>query len=707
MSKLEKPYNAGENEQAIYNLWQENNCFAPVSAPQKYVVAMPPPNVTGRLHIGHALGSTIQDILVRFHRLLGEEVLYLPGTDHAGIATQAVVERELAKKGIKRFEMGRENFVQEVWQWKDKYHERIVEQLKVMGVSCDWSREAFTLSEQYNEAVYTAFARMHEKGLIYRGEYLTNWSVKGQTAISDDEVIYEDRPGKLYYIKYPLSHNVDQFIIVATTRPETMLGDSAIVVHPKDHRYKKLVGKLAKLPLVGREIPIISDNAVDKEFGSGAVKVTPAHDKNDWELGQKHRLAVINIINTFGKLNENVPDAYQGLKTSAAREKIANDLDSLNLLEKVEEIKHRVGVSERYGDIVEPIISTQWFVKMKPLAQKAIEAVESGAIKIIPKRFEKIYFHWMNNIHDWCISRQLWWGHRIPVWTKGAQTYVGVKAPQDKNWIQDEDVLDTWFSSALFPFATLGWPNTKSSDYKKYFPTSTLETGYDIIFFWVARMIMMSLELTGKVPFETVYLHGLVRDEKGRKMSKSLGNIVEPVELSRQWGTDALRMALVMGTSPGGDVNFSPTRAKGYRNFANKIWNASRFVLSHVGKEVVPIEVKKLDIHNRGDLAQLNNLISDVTGLLNENNVALAGERLYDWFWHTFADIIIERHKKILLDGKEEERLASRYVLWCILEKCLIMLHPFMPFVTETIWQEIPLGLRKGQKFLVNNKWPS
>jgi len=707
MSKLEKPYNPGENEKIIYDLWQENNCFAPTSAPKRYVVAMPPPNVTGRLHIGHALGATIQDILVRFHRLLGEEVLYIPGTDHAGIATQAVVERELAKKGVKRFEMGRDEFLKAVWQWKDEYHERIVEQLKSMGVSSDWHREAFTLSKQYSEAVYTAFARMYEKGLIYRGEYLTNWSVKGQTAISDDEVMYEDRLGKLYYIKYPLAHNVDQFITVATTRPETMLGDSAIVVHPNDRRYKEAVGKFAKLPLADREIPIISDSMVDKKFGTGAVKVTPAHDKNDWELGQKHGLAVINIVNTFGKLNENVPDAYQGLKTTVAREKIVSDLKDLGLLEKVEEIEHRVGVSERYNDVIEPIMSTQWFVKMKPLAQKAIKAVESGEIKIIPKRFEKVYFHWMNNIHDWCISRQLWWGHRIPVWTKGTQIHVGAEAPQGEHWVQDEDVLDTWFSSGLFPFATLGWPNTQSNDYKNYFPTTTLETGYDIIFFWVARMVMMSLELTGKVPFNTVYLHGLVRDEKGRKMSKSLGNIVEPVELSRQWGTDALRMALIVGTSPGGDVNFSPSRAKGYRNFANKIWNASRFVLSHMGEEVLPIEAKKLDIHNKGDIAQLNNMISDVTSLLNENNVALAGEKLYDWFWHTFADIIIERHKKVFLNGEKETCAASRYVLWHILKNCLIMLHPFMPFVTEAIWQEVPLGLREEQKFLINNKWPS
>lgn len=709
MEKLNKPYTASENEKQIYDLWLKSGAFKPKAQDNKddrFTIMMPPPNVTGTLHVGHALAMTIQDIMARYHRMLGNETLYLPGTDHAGIATQAVVERELGKKGVRRFEMGREKFVEEVWSWKHEYHDRIVEQLKILGVSCDWDREAFTLSEEYSKAVNTAFKHLYDKGLIYRGEYLVNWSVKGGTAISDDEVEYEDRPGQLWYIKYPLAQNLDKFITVATTRPETMLGDTAVAVNPSDKRYKDLVGKFVKLTLVDREIPIIADKAVDKTFGTGAVKVTPAHDKNDWEMAARHKLNIINIINTFGKLNENVPDAYQGLKTAAAREKVVEDLADLDLLEKTEKIEHRVGVSQRHGDVVEPLISKQWFVKMKPLAEKAMAAVKSGEIEIVPKRFEKIYFHWMENIRDWCISRQLWWGHRIPVWHKeGAKDYVGIEPPEGDDWLQEEDVLDTWFSSSLFPFATLGWPNEQTPDFKRYFPTSTLETGYDIIFFWVARMIMMSLELTGEIPFKTVYLNGLVRDEKGRKMSKSLGNVVEPVQLANQWGTDAVRMALVMGTSAGGDVNFSASRAKGYRNFANKIWNASRFVLMNLEDFDASVEKPKLTIDDKAELASLEKLTAEVTNLMAKDNIAQAGEKLYEWFWHTFADVIIERQKQRLAEGGDAAK-GARYVLWHILKDNLIMIHPFMPFVTEAIWQQTPDSLRGEDKLLIIAQWP-
>lgn len=838
--ELPKTYNPCDYEKDIYQLWLDANAFQPkrlkpetknqsqsstdnrqpttfssTQTAKPFVLMMPPPNITGSLHIGHALAMTMQDIIARYYRQKGDETLYLPGTDHASIATQAVVERELNKKGIKKQDLGREKFVKEIWQWKNKYHKRIVDQLKSLGVSCDWSREAFTFSDDYSTAVNHAFKLMYDRGLIYKGDYLVNWSVKGGTAISDDEVEYIEQQGVLYYLKYPVVQNPKSeaqnpkqilesdtrschsdratasggtpcynndngnrlaantprddkadYITVATTRPETMLGDTAVAVNPTDKRYKHFIGATVKLPLTDRVIPIIADKSIAKSFGSGAVKVTPAHDKADWDLGQKYNLPTINIINIHGRLTSNAPAIYRGMKVLEAREAIVDDLQKLGLLEKTEPITHRVGVSQRHGDVIEPLVSKQWFVKMKPLAAKAIETVKSGQIKIIPKRFEKIYFHWMENIRDWCISRQLWWGHRLPVWYKypnfplskgenkgvlkkdiaieDCDILIGAKSP-GKGWLQEEDVLDTWFSSGLFPFTTLGWPDTDAPDYKKYYPTSVLETGYDIIFFWVARMIMMGLELTGQVPFHIVYLNGLVRDEHGRKMSKSLGNVVEPVELSNQWGTDAVRMALVIGTSPGNDVNFSISRAKGYRNFANKIWNASRFVLTQInshsklvsessdlvlrqktedrirnnpllskegqGEDISPPfqggdqegvpELSEADI---AVLKSLNQLITDVTHNFEHYRFSQAGEKLYEWFWHQFCDIIIEAQKKRLKSGGDEGA-AARCILWQCLSANLIMLHPFMPFITETIWQNIPLELRK-EKLLITAKWP-
>ena len=810
---LPKAYNPKDHEKKIYDLWLKNDTFKPKfrnskleiknSKRNRFVIDMPPPNVTGQLHIGHVLGSTIQDILTRYHRLCGDETLYVPGTDHAGIATQTVVERKLAKEGKKRREMGREEFVKEVWKWKDEYHQRIVEQLKSLGVSCDWSREAFTLSDGYSDAVNTAFKHLYDKGLIYRDLYIVNWCPKCGTALADDEVEHQAQKTKLYFFKY----DNDFPITIATTRPETKLGDTAVAVNPSDSRYKKYVGKEFDVNLDGvkRKIKIIADISIDKEFGTGAVGVTPAHAPADWLLRDKYKLDMVQVIDERGKMTAEAGAGYEGLSTVDAREMLVKYLKDNDLLEKVEEIDNNLSVCYRCGRAIEPLPSLQWFVKMKPLAEKAIEAVKSGEVKIIPKRYEKTYFHWMENIRDWCISRQLWWGHRLPVWYKQENVkcqmsnvktktenvksdnsngvilnppagemknldpsvantlpqddknkstiFVGETPPDDSgSWVQEEDVLDTWFSSSLFPFASLGWPND-ADDYKKYYPTSTLETGYDIIFFWVARMIMMGIELTGKAPFNTVYLHGLVRDEHGRKMSKSLGNVVEPVELSGTWGTDAIRMALVIGTTAGNDVNFSQSRAKGYRNFANKIWNASRFVLNslhpnspesnsnqrtnatisnviasthddnqetkqslsdvisndsersrEISREYLEMTTENLSDQDRKDLERLDEIIIDVTHLIDQYKFSRAGEILYEYFWHEFADVIIERSKD-RLEKDDSDAKAARFVLWQILRSSLIMLHPFMPFVTETIWQEIPLELR-GDKLLITAKWP-
>ena len=788
VKELPKAYNPQEHEQKIYKMWESSGAFAPDSGQlsgisdrsetdnrqpttdnetrDNFVVVMPPPNVTGTLHIGHALFATLQDIMARYHRLRGDETLYLPGTDHAGIATQSVVEKDLAKQGIRRRDLGREKFVEKVWQWKEHYHERITKQLRAMGVSADWSREAFTLDEKRSAAVNAAFKQLYDKGLIYQGYYLVNWCPKCGTAIADDEVEHEDQHAPLYYFKYDKKFP----IAIATTRPETKLGDSAVAVHPDDRRYKEYIGQTLKANLDGTKltVKIIADKAVDKDFGTGAVGVTPAHATTDWQLAEKHHLEKIKIIDEHGRMTSEAGGRYAGLTTAAAREKVIEYLKNQGLLEKEETIDHSLSVCYRCHRAIEPLPSLQWFVKMKPLAAKALAAVRDGKVNIIPKRFEKVYTHWLENIRDWCISRQLWWGHRIPVWTQEREAksdtapvgssracrgipwshpephwgegsretdiYIGDKPPSSpEGWSQETDVLDTWFSSSLWPFSTMGWPDEDAADFKKYYPTSVLETGYDIIFFWVARMIMMGLELTGQAPFDTVYLHGMVRDEQGRKMSKSLGNVIEPLTLIDQWGTDAVRLALVIGTTPGNDVNFAASRAKGYRNFANKIWNASRFVLARINADtsvslrgvrdkaissVIPVKTgiqSGLDPAStaRGDnltakdakiLQEFTSHKQKVTKLLEEYQFSQAGDELYHWFWHRFADVIIEESKKRLEEGGDGAKAAG-ILLWRLLRDQLIMLPPLMPFVTEAVWQEVPLALRQD-KMLITTKWP-
>jgi valyl-tRNA synthetase len=801
--ELDKSYDAQSHETKIYDLWERSGAFTPEhkqdsgsrtrgsgekdpkpetrdQGPHRdhFVMAMPPPNVTGNLHIGHALAMTLEDIMARYHRLKGDETLYIPGTDHAGIATQAVIEKKLAKEGKRRQDLGREKFLEEVWRWKDEYHKNITTQLRRVGVSADWSREAFTFDEKRSEAVNTAFKHLYDKGLIYRGYYIVNWCPKCGTAVADDEVEYIEEPGVLYTFKY----DKDFPIAIATTRPETKLGDTAVCVHPDDARYREYVGQTFKIDLDGtkRDIKIIADRSVDKEFGTGAVGVTPAHSIADWQLKDKYDLEMIPVIDEHGRMNA-AAGKYQGLKVKEARQKIIEYLESKDLLSKEDPkgFLHNISVCYRCNTPIEPLPSLQWFVKTKPLAKKAIEAVKSGKIKIVPKRFEKIYLHWLENIRDWCISRQLWWGHRIPVWHRNSanpkseirnpclagrqakqiqnsnvsnlknsdldivsnfelrasnfednDVYIGSTPPEGEGWTQEDDVLDTWFSSALWPFATLGWPDKDASDFKRYYPTSVLETGYDIIFFWVARMVMMGIELTGDVPFHTVYLNGLVRDEQGRKMSKSLGNVVEPTTLIDQWGADALRMALVIGTTPGNDVSFAPSRAKGYRNFANKIWNASRFVLMRIDPmslrgvsdaaipRVIPDSIRNPDLDPasavRGDnltskdtkiLKEFASHKQKITKLFEEYKFSQAGEKLYHWFWHRFADVIIEESKDRLEKGGRDAEAVS-VLLWELLRDQLIMLHPFMPFVTEAIWQEVPLALRKD-KMLITAQWPS
>ena len=711
--EIPKTYNPKEHEAGIYKKWEEAGVFTPKVGKnppggetlRPFVIAMPPPNVTGKLHMGHALTTAVEDILVRFHRMNGEPTLWIPGTDHAGIATQAVVERYLAKQGKSKKELGREEFTREIWKWKEEYGGTILRQLRTLGASCDWSRERFTLDEGLSKAVREAFVHLYNKGLIYRGDYLVNWCPRCGTAVADDEVEYQTEKGKLWFIKYPLVGN-DKSITVATTRPETMLGDTAVAVNPDDSRYKDLVGEKVKLPLTEREISIIVDRAVDKEFGTGAVKVTPAHDKSDWEIGQKHRLPVINVIGEDWRMSEKAGENYVGLKVNEARKKVLEDLKNLNLIEKEQEFEHNVGRCYRCESIIEPLISKQWFVKMKPLAEKAMEAVKSGQIKILPKRFEKVYFHWLENIRDWCISRQLWWGHQIPVWYKGEEIHVGVKAPEGEGWKQDEDVLDTWFSSSLWPFSTLGWPGKgreagggrqEANDYEYFYPTTVMETGYDILFFWVARMIMMGLELTGKPPFETVYLHGLVRDESGRKMSKSLGNVLNPEDLIEKYGADALRLSLVVGNSAGNDSKYNESKIQGYRNFTNKIWNAARFVA--INSQQSTINNEQLTQKDRKEIQLLQEIIKKVTENMKNFQISQAGEELYEYFWHHFCDKIIEEQKE-RLKGPEKEN--AQYLLKTILVACLKMLHPFAPFVTEAIWQEMNLN----KKMLISEEWP-
>lgn len=696
--EMQKVYNPKDFEDKLYREWTEQNYFRAEVDPSKipFTIVIPPPNITGQLHLGHALDNTIIDALIRFKRMQGYSALYLPGCDHASIATEVKIVDQLKKEGLTKEQLGREGFLKRAWEWKEKYGGRIVEQLKKLGVSADWSRLAFTMDENCSRAVREVFVNLYEKGLIYRGARIINWCPGCKTALSDAEVEYSEDASYFWHLRYPVKDS-DEFIVVATTRPETMLGDTAVAVNPKDKRYKNMVGKTLVLPLVGREIPIIADDYVDREFGSGAVKITPAHDPNDFEVGLRHDLPVIRVMNDDGTMNENA-GVYAGLDRFVAREKIVEDLKACGALVKIEPHTHNVGHCYRCKSTVEPIVSKQWFVKMAPLAGPAIDAVARKKIKFTPDRFSKIYFNWMEGIKDWCISRQLWWGHRIPVWycdDCGAMT-VSKTDPTEcshchsKNIRQDEDVLDTWFSSALWPFSTLGYPE-KTADYDYFYPTDVLSCGYDIIFFWVARMIFSGIEHTGKVPFRDVLLHGIVRDEQGRKMSKSLGNGIDPLEVIDEYGADPLRFSLITGVAPGNDSRYSKNKVEAARNFMNKIWNASRFVLMNCeGETILPISEVKLSPADKWIISRLESCIREVTLNMGKFELGIAAGALYDFLWSDFCDWYIELCKSSLYGEDPSKKQAALSVLCFILDNALRLLHPFVPFITEEIWQNIP-----------------
>ncbi len=693
--EMPKTYEPAKVEEKWYRFWLEKGYFTPRIDPEKkpFVIIMPPPNVTGDLHLGHALTATIEDIMVRWHRMKGEPTLWLPSVDHAGIATQVVVERELAKEGTDRHTLGREKFLERVWQWVHQRRQNITRQHQRLGVSCDWSREKFTLDEGPSKAVRTAFVRLYDKGLIYRGERIINWCPRCATALSDLEVDHQDVTGNLYYVKYPLAEG-EGFITVATTRPETILGDTAVAVSPHDKRFKALLGKKVILPAVKRVIPIIADEAVDPEFGTGAVKITPSHDPVDFEVAQRHGLPLINILNSNATMNENA-GPYVGLDRFDARKAILADLEKEGLLEKVEAYSHSVGHCHRCRTVIEPVASKQWFVKMAPLAGPAIDAVTGGGIKILPERFVKVYLNWMENIRDWCISRQLWWGHRIPVWycrdcnemTASIDEPRACQSCGSNRVEQDPDVLDTWFSSALWTHSTLGWPED-TEDLRYFYPTTVMETAYDILFFWVARMIVMGLEDTGQVPFGVVYLHGLIRDEKGEKMSKTRGNVLDPLDFMEKYGTDALRFALSTGTAPGNDIKLALSRIEAGRNFANKLWNATRFVLRNSSTYHGDMKIKEsLPLEDRWILSRLNSTIASVGRLMTDFQFGEAQRQIHDFLWGEFCDWYIEMAKIRL--GPVTEAPSPIPVLVHVLEVSLRLLHPFMPFVTEELWQNI------------------
>ncbi|MDO4517204.1 MAG: valine--tRNA ligase [Bacillota bacterium] len=712
--ELPKVYDPREVEGRIYAQWEENKCFAGVRDAKKkpYTIVMPPPNVTGQLHMGHAMDCTLQDILIRFKRMQGYAALWVPGTDHAGIATQIKVEEELrVKEGLTRYDLGREKFLERVWDWKNTYGNRIVAQQKKMGASCDWDRARFTMDEGCSKAVRETFCELYEKGLIYKGSRIINWCPNCVTALSDAEVEYVDKPGKLWHIKYPIAGEEGRYVIVATTRPETMLGDSGVAVNPNDERYQDIVGKTCILPLMDREIPIVADEYVEMDFGTGCVKMTPAHDPNDFEVGLRHNLESIRVLDDYGKVNE-LGGKYQGMDRYEARKAIIADLEALGLLEKIEDHQHNVGTCYRCHNDVEPIISAQWFVKMKPLAEEAIRVVEEGETKFVPDRFSKTYLNWMENVHDWCISRQLWWGHQIPVWycdDCGHMTVSRTDATKcekcgSAHIQRDPDVLDTWFSSALWPFSTLGWPeNTEDLDY--FYPTDVLVTGYDIIFFWVARMIFSGCEQTKKTPFHTVFIHGLVRDDKGRKMSKSLGNGIDPLEMAEQYGADALRFNLITGNSPGNDMRFYTERCEAMRNFANKIWNASRFLMMNLTIEENALP-EKLELEDKWILSKLNTVIAEVTENMDHYELGVAAQKIYDFIWDTYCDWYIEMTKSRLQGEDEAAKVQAQQVLCYVLTDILKLLHPFMPFLTEEIWQALPHEANCEKKFLMLQQWP-
>ncbi|GER66172.1 valine--tRNA ligase [Weizmannia acidilactici] len=696
-------------EKGRYEWWVNGKFFEAKDAPDKqpYTIVIPPPNVTGKLHLGHAWDTTLQDILTRMKRMQGYDVLWLPGMDHAGIATQAKVEAKLRSEGKSRYDLGREKFVEETWKWKEEYAAFIRKQWAKLGLGLDYSRERFTLDEGLSKAVKEVFVSLYKKGLIYRGEYIINWDPETKTALSDIEVVYKDVPGAFYHFAYPLSDGSGT-IEIATTRPETMLGDTAVAVHPKDERYQHLIGKTITLPIVGRKIPIIADEYVDMEFGTGAVKITPAHDPNDFEVGNRHHLPRILIMNEDGTMNENA-GKYEGMDRFECRKQIVRDLKELGVLVKIEDHMHSVGHSERSGAVVEPYLSTQWFVKMQPLAEAAIKLQQSeGKVHFVPERFEKTYLHWMENIRDWCISRQLWWGHRIPAWyhKETGEVYVDVEPPKDiENWEQDPDVLDTWFSSALWPFSTMGWPVKNAKDYQRYYPTDALVTGYDIIFFWVSRMIFQGLEFTGKRPFKDVLIHGLVRDEQGRKMSKSLGNGVDPMDVIDQYGADSLRYFLATGSSPGQDLRFSYEKVESVWNFANKIWNASRFALMNMnGLKFEEIDLSgEKSVADKWILTRLNETIETVTKLADKYEFGEVGRVLYNFIWDDFCDWYIEMAKLPLYGNEEAAKKTTRSILAYVLDNTMRLLHPFMPFITEEIWQNLP---HEGES-ITTAAWPT
>ena len=709
--ELPKVYEPQQVENRIYKMWEEGGYFRPADDKdaKSFTIVMPPPNVTGQLHMGHAMDATLQDTLIRFKRMQGYSTLWLPGVDHAGIATQIKVEEELRKEGLTRYDLGREKFLERVWDWKHKYGNRIVEQQKKLGASCDWERARFTMDEGCSAAVREVFVSLYEKGLIYKGSRIINWCPHCVTALSDAEVEYLDKPGYMWHIRYPFADGSGE-VVIATTRPETMLGDTGICVNPNDTRYQHIVGKTVILPLVNKEIPIVADDYAEMEFGTGCVKMTPAHDPNDFEVGLRHNLEIIRVLDDNGKINE-LGGKYQGLDRYEARKQIVADLEEQGYLVRVEDHAHNVGTCYRCHNDVEPIISAQWFVKMKPLAEEAVRVVKEGETKFVPERFSKTYLNWMENVRDWCISRQLWWGHQIPAWTCQDCGHITVSRQDactcekcgSSKIERDPDVLDTWFSSALWPFETLGWPE-KTEDLFRYYPTDVLVTGYDIIFFWVARMIFSGCEHTGKTPFHTVLIHGLVRDDKGRKMSKSLGNGIDPLEMIEKYGCDALRMNMVTGNSPGNDMRFYVERCEAMRNFANKLWNASRYVLMNLGESFVcklP-DTGSLTIADKWVLSKLNKLIAEVTENLEKYELGVAIQKVYDFLWDTYCDWYIELTKTRLYSEDNAQKDSALQVLVYVLEQTLRLLHPFMPFITEEIWQSLP---HEGEALIVA-KWP-
>ena len=708
--ELNKVYDPKTVESEIYKMWEDGGYFHAERDDNKkpFTIVMPPPNVTGQLHMGHAMDATLQDSIIRFKRMQGYNALWLPGVDHAGIATQIKVEEELrVKEGLTRYDLGREKFLERVWDWKHKFGNRIVEQQKKLGSSCDWERARFTMDEGCSKAVREVFVSLYEKGLIYKGSRIINWCPHCVTALSDAEVEYVDKPGHLWHIRYPLADGSGE-VIVATTRPETMLGDTGVCVNPNDVRYQAIVGKNVILPLLNKEIPVVADDYAEMEFGTGCVKMTPAHDPNDFEVGLRHNLPVIRVLDDNGKVNE-LGGKYEGLDRYEARRQIVADLEAGDYLVKVEDYSHNVGTCYRCHNDVEPIISAQWFVKMKPLAEKAIDAVKTGETRFVPDRFTKTYMNWMENVRDWCISRQLWWGHQIPAWTCADCGHITVSREDackcekcgSTNITREEDVLDTWFSSALWPFETLGWPE-KTQDLEYFYPTNVLVTGYDIIFFWVARMIFSGCEHTGKAPFDTVLIHGLVRDDKGRKMSKSLGNGIDPLEMIEKYGCDALRMNMVTSNSPGNDMRFYVERCEAMRNFANKLWNASRYVMMNLGEDFVPGLPQELEIADKWVISKLNTLIAEVTDNMERYELGIAVQKIYDFIWDTYCDWYIELTKARLYSEDAGRKETALKVLVYVLDQVLRLLHPFMPFITEEIWQSLP---HEG-KALIVAQWP-